>query len=119
MSDVITESQLYDVLLALLNKRPDFRHKLGDALLDQVAREVDADNQLARAKGPKKVAAKVHTSPPMALFAKVRRLVIMASKPNIKDSDLEKQLEEEWERMGPSEKAKWQDLADAGNSTTD
>ena len=119
MSEV-TEDQLYDVLLALLNKRPIFRAKLGTALLDELSRENKADAQLARAKGVRKIPSKLHGSPPMALFAKVRRLVIMASKPTIKEAELEKQLEEEWERMGPSEKAKWQDLANAGtNATTD
>lgn len=114
MSD-ISEAQLYDVLLTLLNKRPEFRRKLGTELLQDLTREAEADSQLYRAKGVKKVTSKIHTSPPMALFAKVRRLVIMASKPNIKEADVDKQLEEEWERLGPSEKAKWQDLADAGN----
>ena len=117
MSEV-SEEQLYDVLLALMNKRPSFRAKLGTTLLDELTREHEADAQLARAKGVRKVPSKLNFSPPLALFAKVRRLVIMASKPTIKEAELEKQLETEWERMGPSEKAKWQDLANAGNNAT-
>ena len=117
MSEV-SEEQLYDVLLALLNKRPALRVKLGTMLMEDLAREGESDAQFSRAKGAKKPPSKLNTSPPMALFAKVRRLVIMASKPGIKEAELEKQLEDEWDRMGPSEKAKWQDLANAGNNAT-
>ena len=113
----MSESQLYDVLVALFVKRPEFRKKLGSLLVDDLAREAEAESQLSRnIKVAKRSTSKVHTSPPLALFAKVRRLVIMASKPNMKEAEVDKELEEEWERMGPSEKAKWQDLAEAGNN---
>ena len=124
----LTESELLDLLLPLIDSRPEFRRRLGLFLIDSLQRDVDQDLANASTKPRVSTAApgsyrrpasggsgpKVAPSDPVfAMFAHVRRLVIQASRHNLKENEIERQLEDEWNRLSDAERAKWREIANA------
>ena len=113
MSD-LSDDQIFEILLPLMDRRPGFRRELSLHLVEQLQRELQDDALLIRAKTPVKKNRPGDIA--FAMFAKVRRLVILASKPHMREAEIEKQMDEEWLRLTESEKKKWQDLANADAS---
>ena len=119
MSEVpnLEDEDLFEILTPLFSKRPELRSLVAKSLIEALKREGELGTTPGRRIAFKKNHVKIANSPPFSMFSKVRRLVIMASKPGIKEQEVERQLEEEWLKLGPSEKEKWENLANAGEST--
>ena len=110
-----TDDQIYEIILPLISKRSELRQLLGHKLIESLSIE-HAGDPIASKRVRTKTSNKPPPSPAFALFSKVRRLVIVAARPNAKDSEVERQLEDEWAKLGPGEVAKWEELAGANSN---
>jgi hypothetical protein len=115
----LTDSEVLDILLPLIDARPEFRRQLGLHLVELLHREVDQDMVSGRARpaafrkpqAPLGIRAVSTDDPAFAMFVHVRRLVIHAQRPLLKDFEIERQLQEDWAKVTTHEKAKWLELA--------
>jgi hypothetical protein len=116
----LSDSELLDVLLPLIDSRPEFRVQLGRYLIEALQKEIEVDQSTPKVRAPvfKKPMSNV-SKPPVSddpafgMFTHVRRLIIHSQKPLLRDFEIDRVLEEEWTRVTDAEKAKWLELARA------
>jgi HMG (high mobility group) box len=120
----IPDAVLFEILIPLIEKRPALRREVASILVQSLAKHIEpltklptssssrptSNNSLASLITTRKTAIK---DPGNHMFYKIRRLVMLSQKSNLKESEIEKALDDEWTKMPENERNKWQQLAEA------
>ena len=127
MAASLSDAEILDILMPLLDNRPEFRKALGLHLAEGLQKELDFDQVTAKSRPPvyKRPTTQIAPSsaknpnppsaviddPALAMFVHIRRVVLKAQQRHLKEHDVDRLLEEEWAKQTDIQKAHWLDIA--------